>query len=128
VKKKIIISAVDLYLIDKIRELRISSTPAVSDEHLSLSIGQPEDFISGIEKFEGLYSTRQLNLIANYFNISISDLFPRKKVTEDLLELEIELLSISPTSVEIDKYGNVIKNYRITDGRIIPSEGITTTE
>lgn len=121
-RKKVIISAIDLYLIDKVRELRISSTPPISDEELSLGIGHPKSFIGSIEKFDNVYSIRQINLITNYFKISFFDLFPHKTITDDLLDLEIEFFAISPTNVEIDKYGSVIKNYRILSGRIIPSE------
>lgn len=120
-KKTIIISAIDLQLIDKVRELRILSSPSVSQEMLSSSIGHPADFIEGIETFKenSVYSSHQLNLIANYFNIKISELFPEDSIKEDLLELEIELIKITPTTVQIDKYGEIIKNYRIVSGRVI---------
>lgn len=120
-KKTIVISAIDLHLIDKVRELRILSDPSVSQEMLSSAIGQAEGFVKEIETFKdnSLYSIRQLNLIANYFNIKISDLFPKDSITEDLLELEIELINITPTAIQIDKYGEVIKHYRIINGRVI---------
>lgn len=123
-KKNIIISAIDLYLIDKVRELRIVSSPSVSQEILSTYIGCSEDFIEEIENFKEnrVYSLRQLNLIANYFNMRISEIFPENRITDDLLELEIELIKIAPTTVQIDKYGDIIKNYRIVSGRIITQQ------
>lgn len=120
-KKTIVISAIDLHLIDKVRELRILSAPSVSQEMLSSAIGQAAEFIEGIETFQdnSFYSIRQLNLIANYFNIKISELFPEDGIMDDLLELEIELIKMTPTAIQIDKYGEVIKNYRIINGRVI---------
>lgn len=123
-KKTIVISAIDLHLIDKVRDLRILSDPSVSQEILSSAIGQATEFIEGIETFQdnSFYSIRQLNLIANYFNIKISELFPEDGITDDLLELEIELIKMEPTAIQIDKYGEVIKNYRIINGRVITSK------
>jgi len=120
-KKIIVISAIDLHLIDKVRELRIVSDPSVSQEMLSSAIGQSAGFIEGIETFQdnSFYSIRQLNLIANYFNIKVSKLFPEDGITDDLLELEIELIKMAPTAIQIDKYGEVIKNYRIINGSVI---------
>lgn len=120
-KKIIVISAIDLHLIDKVRELRIVSDPSVSQEMLSSAIGQSAGFIEGIETFKdnSFYSIRQLNLIANYFNIKVSKLFPEDGITDDLLELEIELIKMAPTAIQIDKYGEVIKNYRIINGSVI---------
>ena len=120
-KKTIVISDIDLHLIDKVRELRILSEPSVSQEMLSSAIVQAINFIKEIESFQenSFYSIRQLNLIANYFNVKISELFPEDDITEDLLELEIELIKMAPTAVQIDKYGKVIKNYRIINGSVI---------
>ena len=120
-KKIIVISAIDLHLIDKVRELRILSDPSVSQEMLSSAIGQSAGFIEGIETFQdnSFYSIRQLNLIANYFNIKVSKLFPEDCITDDLLELEIELIKMAPTAIQIDKYGEVLKNYRIINGSVI---------
>lgn len=87
-------------------------------------LGCSEDFIEEIENFKEnrVYSLRQLNLIANYFNMRISEIFPENSITDDLLELEIELIKIAPTAVQIDKYGDIIKNYRIVSGRIITQQ------
>jgi len=88
---------------------------------LSSAIGQAKGFIEKIETFKEncIYSIRQLNLIANYFNIKISELFPEDGIADDLLELEIELIKMVPTAIQIDKYGELIKNYRIINGRVI---------
>jgi len=71
-----------------------------------------------------VYSIRDLNLISNYLNIRLSDLFPIDNLADDLLELEVELMPISATTVQIDKYGEVIKNYRILNGRIIVDDKV----
>ncbi|SFO18019.1 hypothetical protein SAMN05421741_12429 [Paenimyroides ummariense] len=119
-KHKIIISAIDLFLIDKIRALRITSNPSVSEKTLSIGIGHADNFIEEIESLTTgkLYTARELNLIANYFDIKISDIFPEEAIKDDLLELEIEIIKISHTNIQTDKYGNVLKNYRILSGRI----------
>lgn len=125
-RKKIIISAVDLQLIDKIREIRSLSVPYVSQSTLSLGIGFAQGFIGQVESFseDRTYSLRQLNLIANYFDLEIKDLLPVEKVKDDLLELEIEMIQNTSTKVQIDKYGNVIKNYRVIHGRVLTNDEI----
>lgn len=125
-RKKIIISAVDLHLIDKIREIRSLSIPYVSQSTLSLGIGFAQGFIGQVESFseDRIYSLRQLNLIANYFDLELKDLLPIEKINDDLLELEIEMIKTTSTKVQIDKYGNVIKNYRIIHGRVLTSDEI----
>lgn len=125
-RKKIIISAIDLQLIDKVREIRSLSIPYVSQSTLSLGIGFAQGFIGQVESFseDRIYSLRQLNLIANYFDLELNDLMPKEKLSDDLLELEIEMIKTNSTKVQIDKYGNVIKNYRIIHGRILTSDEI----
>jgi len=125
-RKKIIISAIDLQLIDKIREIRSLSVPYVSQSTLSLGIGFAQGFIGQVESFseDRTYSLRQLNLIANYFDLEIKDLLPIEKVNDDLLELEIEMIQTTSNKVQIDKYGNVIKNYRIIHGKVLTSDEI----
>lgn len=115
-----------MQLIDKIREIRSLSVPYVSQSTLSLGIGFAQGFIGQVESFseDRTYSLRQLNLIANYFDLEIKDLLPIEKVNDDLLELEIEMIKTNSTKVQIDKYGNVIKNYRIIHGRILTNEEI----
>ncbi|MBA5792697.1 transcriptional regulator [Flavobacterium sp. xlx-214] len=127
-RKKIIISAIDLHIIDKIREIRSLSIPYVSQSTLSLGIGFAQGFIGQVESFseDRIYSLRQLNLIANYFNLELKDFLPGEKINDDLLELEIEMIKTTSTKVQIDKYGNVIKNYRIINGRILTSDEIDT--
>lgn len=125
-RKKIIISAVDLQLIDRVREIRSLAEPYVSQSTLSLGIGFAQGFIGQVESFseDRIYSLRQLNLIANYFNLELNDLLPKEKINDDLLELEIEMIKTNSTKVQIDKYGNVIKNYRIIHGRVLSNEEI----
>jgi len=125
-RKKIIISVIDLYLIDKVREVRSLSDPYVSQSTLSLGIGFAQGFIGQVESFseDRTYSLRQLNLIANYFDLEIKDLLPIEKVNDDLLELEIEMIQTTSNKVQIDKYGNVIKNYRIIHGKVLTSDEI----
>lgn len=125
-RKKIIISVIDLYLIDKVREIRSLSIPYVSQSTLSLGIGFAQGFIGQVESFseDRTYSLRQLNLIANYFDLEIKDLLPIEKVNDDLLELEIEMIQATSIKVQIDKYGDVIKNYRVIHGKVMTSDEI----
>lgn len=115
-----------MQLIDKIREIRSLSVPYVSQSTLSLGIGFAQGFIGQVESFseDRTYSLRQLNLIANYFDLEIKDLLPIEKVNDDLLELEIEMIQTTSNKVQIDKYGNVIKNYRIIHGKVLTSDEI----
>lgn len=125
-RKKIIISVIDLYLIDKVREIRSLSIPYVSQSTLSLGIGFAQGFIGQVESFseDRTYSLRQLNLIANYFDLEIKDLLTEEKINDDLLELEIEMIQTTSTKVQIDKYGDVIKNYRVIHGKVLTSDEI----
>jgi len=56
--------------------------------------------------------------------LEIKDLLPIEKVNDDLLELEIEMIQNTSNKVQIDKYGNVIKNYRIIHGKVLTSDEI----
>lgn len=102
------------------------SIPYVSQSTLSLGIGFAQGFIGQVESFseDRTYSLRQLNLIANYFDLEIKDLLPTEKVNDDLLELEIEMIQTTSTKVQIDKYGDVIKNYRVIHGKVLISDEI----
>jgi len=110
-RKKIIISVIDLYLIDKVREVRSFSEPYVSQSALSLGIGFAQDFIGQVESFseDRIYSLRQLNLIANYFNLGLNDLLPQEKINDDLLELEIEMIKTTSTKFKLTNTGMLLK-------------------
>jgi transcriptional regulator with XRE-family HTH domain len=89
---ELIISELDFYLIEKVRELRIKQN--VSQVQLAQKIGVSEGFIGNVEnpKQNHKYNIRMLNRIANALKLnSYSDLFPEKVLSSDIVKIKIEL-------------------------------------
>lgn len=89
---EVIISELDFYLIEKVRELRIKAN--ISQVKLAHKIGVSEGFIGNVEnpKQNQKYNIRMLNRIANALELkSYSDLFPEKVISNDVVKIKIEL-------------------------------------
>lgn len=89
VKEKII-TAIDWYVIGKVRELRKSK---FSQSELSREIGLSDGFIGRVENpnHSAVYSLRHLNLIARALDVSIIDFLPKQKLDNDLIKASIPL-------------------------------------
>jgi transcriptional regulator with XRE-family HTH domain len=89
---ELIISELDFYLIEKVRELRKKEN--ISQVQLAQKIGVSEGFIGLVEnpKQNHKYNIRMLNRIANALKLkSYSDLFPDKVLSNDIVKIKIEL-------------------------------------
>jgi transcriptional regulator with XRE-family HTH domain len=89
---EVIISELDFYLIEKVRELRIKAN--ISQVKLAHKIGVSEGFIGNVEnpKQNQKYNIRMLNRIANALELnSYADLFPEKIISNDVVKIKIEL-------------------------------------
>jgi transcriptional regulator with XRE-family HTH domain len=88
VKEKII-TAIDWYVIERVRELRKSK---FSQSELSREIGFSDGFIGRIENPNqgAVYSLRHLNLIANALNVGVADLMPKQSFDDDLVKVTIK--------------------------------------
>lgn len=122
----IIISELELFLIDRIRELRGRAVPYISQVDLSIKMEYSEGYIGKVENFKtsSKYNLRSLNLIANSLGLkSYTELLPATILKNDLLELTIEVKA-SNDRVDFDKNNQVIKNYTIIKKRILNKEEI----
>ena len=85
------ISEIDLFLINKVRKLRIDKK--ISQLKLSIDLGLAEGTVAKIEnpKQRAKYNIRHLNLLAKALKCSISDLLPPKPLYYDLIKLKIRI-------------------------------------
>lgn len=83
-------SRLDLYIIDKVRELRESKS--ISQDNLSVLMGFSEKLIGSIENptLGAKYNIRHLNLLAQALECSLWDLLPQKPLEEDLVKVKIK--------------------------------------
>lgn len=122
----IIISELELFLIDRIRELRGRAVPYISQVDLSIKMEYSEGYIGKVENFKtsSKYNLRSLNLIANSLGLkSYTELLPTTILKNDLLELTIEVKG-SNDRVYFDENNQVIKNYNIIKKRILTKKEI----
>lgn len=123
---KVIISELDLFLIDKVRELRGRYKPYMAQSKLSLRIGFAEGFVGKVETFKNgtRYNTRHVGLLANALNLnSYQELYPSKVLKNDLLEIEMELVK-GNKRVKFNEADNVIKNYKILNTRVLTEDEV----
>ena len=124
---ELIISEIDLFVIDKVRELRGKSIPYVSQVELSQRMGYADGYVGKVENFSSnaRYNIRKLNLISNALKLDTpQELLPNKTIVHDLIFLKLEVNSKKNDKVEFDKEGNVIKNYKILEMKILNEDEI----
>jgi len=124
---ELIISEIDLFVIDKVRELRGKSIPYVSQVELSQRMGYADGYVGKVENFSSnaRYNIRKLNLISNALKLDTpQELLPNKTIVNDLIFLKLEINSKKNDKVEFDKEGNVIKNYKIIEMKILNEDQI----
>ncbi|MCM4161589.1 transcriptional regulator [Antarcticibacterium flavum] len=113
---EIIISELDFYLIEKIRELRIKSSPYIDQVTLAQKIGVSEGYIGSIEnpKIPSKYNIRMLHRVADALELTSYDsLFPKTIVANDLVKIKLKLKQRSNRRHEIDSLGNVVKRFDV---------------
>lgn len=113
---EIIISELDFYLIEKVRELRIKSSPYIDQVTLAQKIGVSEGYIGSIEnpKIQSKYNIRMLHRVADALGLkSYDSLFPKTIVTNDLVKIKLKLKPQSKRRHEIDNFGNVVKRFDV---------------
>jgi transcriptional regulator with XRE-family HTH domain len=86
-----IISEIDLYLINKVRELRVPQE--LSQVKLSILMGLAEGAVGKIEnpKERAKYNIRHLNLLAKALKCSPKDLMPEKPLKNDMVRVKMKI-------------------------------------
>jgi len=109
---EIIISELDFYLIEKVRELRIKSK--LSQVALAQKIGVSEGYIGNIENHRqsNKYNIRMLARIAIALELkSYLDLFPEKIYSNDLVKIKIDLIDKADLKKE-NLVGEKLKRFK----------------
>lgn len=123
---EIVISELDLYLIDRVRELRALHRPYMSQVKLSQKIELSEGYISKVEnlKERAKYNIRALNKIAHAFELhSYSQLFPPTLLPDDMLRIRLQLpANEKKGKLKPDMSGNIPKGYRLISKRRLSEE------
>lgn len=113
---EIIISELDYYIIEKVREMRIKHIPYLSMLQLSLQLDLPDSAISKIEnmKKRDRYNIRTLNKLANLFRLSsYAVLFPHQVITNDMVRIRLQRLLIKKGKQKPHDDGTVEKPYKV---------------
>lgn len=90
---EIVISELDFYLIQRVKELR-SSPIYISQMKLSQLLDQSEGYVGKVEnlKERSKYNIRILNKLAQIFNLqSYSELLPEKILKGDMLRIRLKI-------------------------------------
>ncbi len=113
---EIIISQIDFYVIERLREIRVKSTPYVDQVELSQRIGVSEGYIGQIEnpKSRAKYNLRMIAKAARALNLSsYKEIFPNEILTDDLVKIRLKLLKSNKKKHEIEANGNIKKRFEI---------------
>jgi transcriptional regulator with XRE-family HTH domain len=88
---EIVLSEIDLYVINKVRELRVPK--ALSQVKLSILMGLAEGAIGKIEnpKERAKYNIRHLNLLAKALKCSPKDFLPEKPLRNDIIKVRMKI-------------------------------------
>lgn len=75
-------SEIELYVINKIKEIRISK--GLSQEDIASALDTSRGFIGQVESYNHptKYNLNHLNILAIELNVSIKDFFPEKPIVE----------------------------------------------
>lgn len=94
---EIIISELDFYLINRIKELRETSRPYVSQNKLSRELGLADGYVSKVENFKerSKYNFWTLNKVGKILGLkSFNDIFPEKFFENDIVKIQLEIFRI----------------------------------
>jgi len=88
---EVIISEVDLYVINKVREMRVPKE--LSQVKLSILMGLAEGAIGKIEnpRERAKYNIRHLNLLAKALKCSPRDFLPEKPLRNDMVRVKLKI-------------------------------------
>lgn len=88
--KEIIISRLDLYIINRVKELREKKN--ISQDNLSVRMGFSEKFVGSVENptLGAKYNIRHLNLLAKSLDCTLWDLLPKEPFDDDLVRVKIK--------------------------------------
>ena len=88
---EVVISELDLYVINKVRELRVPQS--LSQVKLSILMGLAEGAVGKIEnpKERAKYNIRHLNLLAKALKCSPKDLMPEKALKHDMVRVKMKI-------------------------------------
>jgi len=89
---EIIISEIDFYLIEKVRELRLSQSPKISQVTLSQMIGVAEGFVGKVENMKeaSKYNLWHINKIIKVLNLNFLDVFPANSIKGDIVRIRLK--------------------------------------
>lgn len=113
---EIIISELDFYIIEKVRELRIKSEPRMDQVELAQRLGVSEGYVGSIEnpRIKAKYNIRMLGRIAKAFNLkSYQELLPEKVLANDIVRIKLDLLKTSSRKHEVDNKGEITKRFTV---------------
>ncbi|WP_228423823.1 transcriptional regulator [Chryseobacterium carnipullorum] len=122
---EIIISELDLFIIDIIREYRGRADKYISQVELSQRMGFADGYVGKVENFgsNARYNIRKMHLAAKALGLSsYTKLLPEKILSNDLVLLRILVNRRKNDTVDFDKDGNVIKNYVILEKRVLTED------
>lgn len=123
---EIIISELDLFVIDKIREYRGKNKPYISQVELSQRMGYADGYVGKVENFSSnaRYNIRKLNLVAKALDLnSPRDILPMQTLNNDLIFLRLKVNTKKNDTVEFSN-NNVIKNYEILEKRVLTEDQV----
>lgn len=110
---EIIISELDFYLIERVRELRLKSN--LSQVMLAHKLGVSEGYIGNIEnpKQTAKYNIRMLSRIAIALELdSYLDLFPTKPFSNDLVKIKINLFDKGEVKKDLHQQGEKVERFK----------------
>ena len=110
---EIIISELDFYLIERVRELRLKSN--LSQVMLAHKLGVSEGYIGNIEnpKQTAKYNIRMLSRIAIALELdSYLDLFPKKPFSNDLVKIKINLFDKGEAKKDLHQQGEKVERFK----------------
>lgn len=113
---EIIISELDFYIIEKVRELRIKSEPRIDQVELAQRLGVSEGYVGSIEnpRIKAKYNIRMLGRIAKALNLkSYQELMPDKILSNDIVRIKLELIKTASRKHGADENGEITKRFNI---------------
>lgn len=114
---EVIISRLDLYIINKVKQLR--EAKGISQAELSVLMGFSEKYVGNVENptLVEKYNVRHLNLLAKVFKCTIWDLLPEEPFDDDLVKVRTKKVK------SVNKDGSKSKRMQIEIVDIVAVKG-----
>lgn len=128
---EIIMSHIDFYVIESLRELRVKSNPYIDQVELAQRIGVSEGYVGQIEnpKNRAKYNMRMMARAAKALNLkSYQDILPKETLKNDMVRIKMKTLKSDTRKHEVDKNGNVKKRFEILSIKALNSDEILQWE